>query len=128
MGTTSNESKQRWNQNHYTQVKVSVPHEIAAAFKEKCAAAGVSMASELSNFMRSHNPKKMVHEIEVTTRQQRRKAIVGVILRVEAIADAEQEYMYNIPINLQNSERYEAAEQAVSALEEALSILHNVYV
>ena len=125
MGNTSNESKQRWNQNHYTQVKVSVPHEIAAAFKEKCAAAGISMASELSNFMRGYNPKKTV---QVTTRQQRRKAIVGVILQVEAIADAEQEYMYNIPINLQNSERYEAAEQAVSALEEALGILHNVYI
>lgn len=126
MGTTSNEAKQRWNKKHYTQVKVSVPHEIAEAFKSKCAAAGVSMAGEITKFMCSHHPKKTGPD--VTTRQKRRKATVSVILQVEAIADAEQLYMENIPINLQNSERYELAEQAVSALEEALEILHNVYI
>jgi rRNA maturation protein Rpf1 len=125
MGVTSNESKQRWNKKHYTQVKVSVPHEIAEAFKSRCVAADVSIASEITNFMRNSRPKKTGPD--VTTRQKRRKAVLAVILQVEAVADAEQEYMENIPINLQNSERYEAAEQAVSALEEALCILHNIY-
>jgi rRNA maturation protein Rpf1 len=125
MGATSDESKQRWNKKHYTQVKVSVPHEIAEAFKSKCAAAGVSMASEITNFMRNSRPKKTGPD--VTTRQKRRKTVLAVILQVEAIADAEQEYMENIPISLQNSQRYEAAEQAVATLEETLCILHNIY-
>jgi hypothetical protein len=125
MGATSNESKQRFNKNHYTQVKVSVPHETASDFKIKCAEAGVSMASELSKFMSSCSPKKTAPSVK--TRQQRRKATFAVIQQLEAIADAEQEYMDNIPINLQNSQRYEAAEQAASALEEALGILHNAF-
>ena len=126
MGNSSNEAKQRWNHNHYTQVKVSVQPEIAEAFKAKCAAAGVSMASELSNFMRTNQPRKK--ELDVSTRRKRRKALVNVILQVEAITDAEIEYKDNIPINLQNSERYEAAYEAVLALEEALCILNNVYI
>lgn len=126
MGSTSNESKQRFNNKHYTQVKVSVPPEIAAAFKAKCSSAGVSMAGELSSFMSCHHPKKP--EPDVATRQKRRKALLAVIRQLEAIADAEQDYMNNIPVNLQNSQRYEAAEQAASALEEALDILHNVYI
>ena len=126
MGSTSNESKQRWNNKHYTLVKVSVSPEIATAFKAKCVAAGISMASELSNFMSSHNPK--MPATDVSTRQKRRKAIVAAIKQVEAIADAEEQYFETIPINLQNSQRYEAAEQAVSSLEEALESLHNVYI
>jgi len=111
--------------NSLTQVKFSIQQEIAAAFKAKCAAAGVSMASEISRFMSGHIPKKT--EPNVTTRQQRRRALSKAILLLEAIADAEQDYKDNIPINLQNSQRYEAAEQAASALEEALDILHNTY-
>ena len=126
MGNTSNDVKQRWNHTHYTQVKVSLQPEIATAFKAKCAAAGVSMASELSNFMRCHQPRKQ--ESDVSTRQKRRKATRSVIMQLEAIADAELEYKNNIPINLQNSQRYEAAEEAASALEEALGILHNAYI
>ena len=125
MGNTSNESKKRWNDVHYSQVKVSIKQEIAAQFKAKCAAANTSMASEISRFMSGHSPKKP--EPSVTTRQQRRRALSKAILLLETIADAEQAYRDNIPINLQNSQRYEAAEEASSMLEEALNILYGVY-
>jgi hypothetical protein len=123
MGTTSNSTKQRWNDSHYTQVKVSVQPEIAAKFKEKCQAKGVSMASEISRFMSGENKKADIS----STRQRRRKALVSVILQLEEICDAEKEYWDNIPINMQNGERYEAAEQAYNAMEEALGLLHHVY-
>lgn len=42
--TTSTEVKRRYNQKVYTQIVASVPKEMAAAFKEKCAAEGVSQA------------------------------------------------------------------------------------
>jgi len=125
MNSTSNEAKQRWNGAHYTQVKVSIKKEIATEFKAKCQRNGVSMASEISRFMCGQSPKKA--EPKVSTRQQRRKTLNKAIMLLEAIADAEQDYKDNIPINLQNSQRYEAAEQAVSMLEESLNILYNTF-
>jgi hypothetical protein len=47
----SNQTKQKWNAVHYTQVKVSVKPEVAKAFKEACVVNGVSQAAVLSDFM-----------------------------------------------------------------------------
>jgi len=124
MGITSNEAKQRYNAGHYTQVKVSVPHETAAAFKSKCAAAGVSMASELKNFMSGNISQK---PLSLRTRQLRRRAVIMLVRQIEAVMIAEQDYINNIPENLRNSRVYDAAEQTVSALEEALDILNEAY-
>lgn len=41
-------------------------------------------------------------------------------ISVETLRDEEQEYMDNMPENLQGSIRYEAAEEAVSNLEDAM--------
>ena len=130
MGKTSNETKQNWNKTHYTQVKVSVLPQIAAAFKEKCLQDGVSMASEISRFMGGQakaNINKKPKADPYGTRQRRRKALYSLITQLEGILDAEQDYWWNIPINMQNGERYAAAEQAVSAMEEALDTLHQAY-
>ena len=129
MGKTSNASKQRWNKEHYIQVKVSVQPEIAEAFKMKCQADGVSMASEIAHFMRErcdkpHPPK---HTIKVVTRQQRRKALDELVQKLEAIKEAESQYMENIPENLRNSIRYEAAAQSMQALQDAVDSLNEVY-
>ena len=58
--------------------------------------------------------------------KQRRKDIDTIIQTLEEIREQiqfvleeEQEYLDNIPENLQNSERYETAQTAVSELEEA---------
>ena len=123
MGNTSNQAKQRWNNAHYTQVKVSVQPEIAAEFKKKCQAKGVSMASEISRFMSRENKKSDI----CSTRKRRRKALFSAIAQLEEIRDAEKQYWDNIPITLQNGPAYEAAEQAVSALEEALELLYHAY-
>ena len=130
MGTASNGAKQRWNASHYSQLKISVPPDLAAAFKAKCKAGNVSVTSEISRFMRretgcgrSGGPPKSLYE----TRQKRRKALSAMIAQLEEIMEAEQGYMSNIPENLQNSGLYEAAEQAVSAMEEALDALGGAY-
>ena len=123
MGKTSIQAKWRWNQAHYTQIKVSVQPEIAAEFKKKCQAKGVSMASEISRFMTKANNKPDT----CSTRQRRRKALFSTIAQLEEIREAEKLYWDNIPINLQNGPAYEAAEQAVSALEEALELLYHAY-
>jgi len=123
MGTTSNQSKQRWNHEHYTQIKVSVQPEIAENFKKKCQIKGVSMASEITKFMSKENKKTDI----CSTRQKRRKALISLIIQLEEIWDAEKQYWHNIPINLQNGQAYEDAEQAVTAMEEALELLHQAY-
>jgi hypothetical protein len=130
MGATSNETKQHWNADHYTQVKVSVPPELAAAFKAKCAVAGVSMASEISRFMLEYINKRSLSKSPINpfeTRPQRRKAFNVIIEQLRAIMDAEQAYLDNIPENLQNSRFYDAAETSISALDEALDILSDAY-
>lgn len=42
---------------------------------------------------------------------------------LEQLLEEEQDYLDNIPENMQSGERYEKAEDAVSALEEAVSSL-----
>lgn len=52
--------------------------------------------------------------------------IEEAVSAIEAIKDEEEEYKDNMPESLQSSERYETAEAAVSALEEALSPLEDI--
>lgn len=65
--------------------------------------------------------------------KQRRKDIDTIIQALEEIREQiqfvleeEQEYLDNIPENLQNSERYETAETAVQELEEADGSIDNI--
>ena len=41
---TSTEVKRRYNEKTYTLISAAVPKDMAAAFKEKCAAAGIPQA------------------------------------------------------------------------------------
>lgn len=130
MGVTSNESKQRWNSSHYAQVKVSVPKDLADAFRAKCKAENTSIASKISQFMaketcgtRPAKPQPAPYE----TRPKRRKELDVEINKLTAIMEAERSYMDNIPENLQSSHFYEAAEQAVTVLEQAIDILSEAY-
>jgi hypothetical protein len=130
MGRTSNEAKQRWNDRHYTQLKVSVSPELAAAFKAKCIGEGVSMASEITRFMTAKTsggrplaPSSLPYE----TRQKRRKAISKMILALEDIMACEQGYLDRIPANLQTSSLYDAAVETVEVLVDALDKLSEAY-
>lgn len=65
--------------------------------------------------------------------RERRKNIQSIIDQLEKLSGAieeiqyeEEEYRDNIPENLQSSERYEVADEAVSSLESAISSLEEV--
>ncbi len=124
------EAKRRWNAAHYTQVKVSVKPQLAEAFKAKCALDGVSMAGEISRFMLTQTAGQAESKTRTNpyaTRPKRRGAVKLIIKQLNLILDAEQGYLDNIPLNLQNSAPHDAAELTVSALEEALSFLSEAY-
>jgi len=100
MSDTSNASKQRWNALNYTQVKISVRPELAAAFKSACAEAGASMASVLAGFMASYSqfPAKRDPLVDpYATRKQRRRAVEALISQMDSLALAEESYRDNIP-------------------------------
>ena len=130
MGKTSNAAKQRWNSENYAQVKVSVPKELAAEFRAKCKVDGVSMASKIAEFMNAEiggsKPAKTPKDSS-STRPMRRKELKYHIDCIAALADQERNYMENIPENLQNSCRYEAAEHSVTAMEDGVDILSEAY-
>ena len=123
------ESKQKWNSDHYTQIKVYVPKDLAAEFKEKCRVSGVAMAPVLKKAMSDFcGQKSLAHaRPPVGTRQQRRKAVAFALSVIEDAYLAESRYLDAIPENLRNSSRFENAEASVSAYEEAAQMLGDIY-
>jgi hypothetical protein len=113
----------------YTQVKVSVSPNLAAAFKAACSASGVSMAAVLSKHMAEYAFGKagQGRPPRYATRRQRRAAVSRMAQQLAAVKEAEETYMDNIPENLQGSVNYENAEQAVSLMDEALDALDAIY-
>ena len=130
MGQTSTQSKQQWNDAHYTQVKISVKPDLAAAFKATCSVANVSMAHMLSRFMAEFCDFEVINDkplIDVSTRGKRRKIIHSIVQQVECVKVAEETYRDNIPANLQSSIVFDNADQCVSLLEEAIDLLNSAY-
>jgi monoamine oxidase len=130
LGNTSNQAKQRWNTDNYTQVKVSVKPETAAAFKAACAASNVSMSGVISQFMAKYcgsATKKGGYSPELSTKRQRRAAVRFSITLLERIKTNEEQYRDNIPENLQGSIAFETAENSISALCEAIDLLETAY-
>lgn len=65
--------------------------------------------------------------------KQRRKAlqkIVDILIEqndiLEAVKDEEQDAMDNVPESLQESEKYEAMEEAVDSMDDAMSNLQDI--
>jgi len=129
MGKTSNSAKQRWNSANYTQIKANVKPETASAFKAARAASGTSMASELIAFMEEFaNPSQNTISLaRVKTLGDRRKAMCSVIKLLTDIHDAEEAFLENMPENLQNSPRYEMAEERLERLSEAMDAAEGIY-
>ena len=129
------QAKKRWNASNYTQVKVSVRPEVAASFKAACIVAGVSMASELSRFMTEYavilESKKYRKKVAVadyaSTKKKRIKTVRGLIDKLENIRDAEEQAMENTPENFRGSDNFEAFEDRLSSMNEALGILEGLY-
>jgi hypothetical protein len=113
------------------QVKVSVPVSVATAFKEACALGNVSMASKLTQFMVEFSDikphPKANPQPDYTTRRKRRKATNAIITQLNHIKSFEEQYMENMPENLQGSDNYELADEIVSMLDEAIELLESIY-
>lgn len=63
-----------------------------------------------------------VEEIVADTREK----LEELQTSIESVRDEEQDYLDNIPENLQGSERYETAEQAVDNLDSAASSIEEL--
>ena len=113
------------------QVKVWADPQVAEAFKMACSASGVSMASELSRFMTDRtNILSRYNEKEFNrlgSRRGRRKEVTLIISQLEQICDAEEASCSRIPDNLQGGRTYEASDQSVDILEQAIELLQEAY-
>lgn len=109
----------------YTQVKVSVEPQIANAFKGACAAAGVSMAAELSRFMADYSNSQIRHKAapDYTTRRRRRTAINSIVAQLKQIKAFEEKCRDNTPENFQSNDIYDSYEGAISSIEDAVDNL-----
>ena len=134
MPNAANSAKTRWNAANYTQIKASVRPEIAAAFKAACAAAEVSIAGELSRFMaeyasaaESREPAKRKAANPVLTKKRRSSMVSEMIRKLEQVRDAEEQAMENTPENLRGSANFEASEERIPLMEDAIDILERLY-
>ena len=134
MTKAANKAKVRWNAEHYKQVKVSVDTDIAAVFKAACESAGVSMSAILSSFMAQYSglaakesKEKSAGAGPFSTKQKRRKLVDAMIGQLELIRDAQEASMENIPENLRGTDAYEAAQEAIDLMDQAIDLLSAIY-
>ena len=131
MSNAANSAKTRWNAANYSQVKAFVDPKTAAAFKDACAGAGISMASALSRFMSEYggepNRNGAKRHIDCSTRKKRRIIVERACLELEQVMTAEESFVGNAPENLRGAPIYEAAEQDISALEMVIEQLREIY-
>jgi len=131
MGKAANRAKTKWNSEHYSQIKFSVPPEAAALFKSACAASGNSMACVLTRFIAEYTQYACQAEPGtadyVSTKRKRRKAIGEMAQRMEAIRGAQEYAKDNMPENLQGSAAYEEAEESILKMDEVIDLLMEIY-
>jgi len=126
------ESQKRWNSKNYQQINIAVRPELAAAFRSVCEQRQTAMREAFITLMTEYCAAPPVLKEQkdkgYAVRSSRRKAITAIIGQLENIRDAEEKYKQNIPENLQNSSRYESAEHAVEAFDEAIGILGEAFI
>jgi hypothetical protein len=132
--SAANRAKSRWNAANYVQVKANVQPGIATAFKTACATAGVSMAGELARFMTEYatlaevpKPAKRAASPGVLTKKKRSDAVSELICKLVQVREAEEEAMENTPENLRGSANFEASEERIPLMDEAIEILGSLY-
>ena len=72
-------------------------------------------------------PYTLVDSIDLSSRRKRREAAKLAIHLIENIHLAESNYLNRIPINLQGSPAYEAADETLDYLVDAIDILECAY-
>jgi hypothetical protein len=127
-------AKDKWNRDHYTQIKVWADKSLAAAFKAACTRNGVSYASVITSMMSEYlgvvrpqlcDADRNINDL--SRRNDRRKAVRVIVASLEKIQAMESKYMERIPENMQDGERYQTAAQSVELIEEALAALNDAY-
>ena len=66
--------------------------------------------------------------VDCSTRRKRRAMLNSLISILEQVVEGEIAYRDNMPDNLYGSDPYDAADNAVSFMEDALDVLHSAYV
>ena len=132
MSIASTAAKQRWNKEHYAEIKASLQKDLVEQFKKKCKENGVSIASVLATQMSEYCGSSMrLKERKKTslydTRPKRRKMAAIVADQLDEILQYETMYRENIPLNLENSIRAEAADNSIEKLSEALDAIYEAY-
>jgi hypothetical protein len=107
-----------------TQVKFTLETEIISAFKKRCAAGGVSMASEIRKYMISFRPVKEP-VLKIHNRKLRKNSVLSIIGLLSDILIAEEDYRDRIPE--QFTSRYDAADHACAQLSEAIAYLEEAF-
>ena len=129
-------AKDRWNREHYTQVKISARPGLVAVFKESCAAAGTSMASVLARYMAEYAALPIQEPIPdlrtdktkqpgTTPRAGRRKIIQEMLTKAESVLAAEQGYRDAIPESFAG--RIADADEVLEQLETLVEALQDTY-
>jgi hypothetical protein len=124
--------QKRWNAENYKQFNIALRPKLIEAFREACVQNNVAMRAVLVSFMSeyasappSSQNQKDKHNFQ--RRNDRRKSVGLIISQLEAICAAEIQYMENMPENLKNSSRYEAAEHAVDSINDAIELLVDAF-
>jgi hypothetical protein len=106
------------------QIKFTIESDIVSAFKSQCASKGVSMASEIRQFMKTCRPTRDT-KTKIQTRPQRRKAVQKIITLLNDIILMESQYWENIPENF--TQKQEEAENACEYLSDAIASLEEAF-
>jgi len=132
MSKAANTAKTMWNAANYTQIKAYVAPNTASSFRAACAAAGVSMNSVLSQFMADYcvlqkrDRPKHVSDF-LSTNRKRRKRHEELLGHFIQLRDAQESANGNVLENFRNTEIFEAAEERVAKMDEAIEILEDIY-
>ena len=73
------------------------------------------------------NPVVSLRPLDISTRPKRRRAVVHIINALGRIYSEEDAYLNRIPLNLQGSSAYAAADDSLSYLIDAINALSNAY-
>ena len=112
------------------QLKISIERDLAEKFKTHCIVSNISMAERLTQMIDTEIGTKPVlnqRVLKIESRKQRREAIQKIASLVEAIKDREEVYRDRIPESLKCGAGYEAAEQAIDALDQAVCLLNDAF-
>ena len=110
--------------NSVVQVKFTLDADVVAAFKARCAAESVSMASVIAQFMKSGKPVKCKTQA-FATRPQRKKAVSEYIGFLGDLMYNEEQYRDAIPEQFES--RYETADNTCDQLAQAIANLEDAY-